>query len=628
MINVSVITPIFNASKFLHQFLESYQIQKNIYKELICVDDCSTDNSIDIISDFSKRDPSIRIIKNTTNMGSGYSRNIGLKAAKGEFVFFADPDDCLFYSYSLYHLFIAAKKTKALIISGNVHFIANQTDPVDNISWVHKYYTKATFDNWIISKYQSDMWQLLINREFLIINNIYFPLSRRSQDGIFVTRLMAHCREIYRITRSVYKYRIGYRFINLNTNLITELIAAYDENLKYLLNNNAINVIKNFIAPIGDFPDVIAWMSPYSRLDNKLLYELYGINEYQANNLIDKIDNITKKYLPFIDKLSEVNNPQEESIKTYYTYNKKIRLGFDKFERFFKQFKKIHLLSYDTDYSFILSTVRHDELDEHLFIYVRSAEALPCQFCNPSLNNIHVLDDVNLSGLKAMSAFIFNRKDTKVFIHSLFPKPLFMFLNEININESVILSVFGINQKIDLLCDGEVLSFLSKIKSAQSPFKKDQEQIYSINKNCNFTLLSLANVVDFTKYKALSNNKLEKNLVVLVADNENIVSSCLDSFIKEKLEDSVLVIFRELLPGRLNYLKEKYKSHSTIQFFDESYVSNLYKFINKIKFVQYEKSCVFDFKIVLYLINNNVIVKSKQNKNIDLINELIFASSY
>lgn len=95
MIKVSVIVPIFNAEAFLITCLESLSRQSLQEIEIICVEDCSSDRSLDIIQGYQKKDSRLRIIINKENIGAAESRNIGLQAARGEYIQFMDADDYL-----------------------------------------------------------------------------------------------------------------------------------------------------------------------------------------------------------------------------------------------------------------------------------------------------------------------------------------------------------------------------------------------------------------------------------------------------------------------------------------------------------------------------------------------------
>ncbi len=88
---VSIIMPSYNSEKYIAQSIKSVQEQTHKNWELIIVDDCSTDNTIDIIN--SIKDARIKLIKNKTNKGAAESRNIALRNANGKWVAFLDSDD-------------------------------------------------------------------------------------------------------------------------------------------------------------------------------------------------------------------------------------------------------------------------------------------------------------------------------------------------------------------------------------------------------------------------------------------------------------------------------------------------------------------------------------------------------
>ena len=87
---ISVILPVYNVSEYLSKCLNSIISQSYDNLEIICVNDASSDNSLEIIEEYRQKDKRIRIIKNEINVGAGESRNIGLKAANGEYVHFVD----------------------------------------------------------------------------------------------------------------------------------------------------------------------------------------------------------------------------------------------------------------------------------------------------------------------------------------------------------------------------------------------------------------------------------------------------------------------------------------------------------------------------------------------------------
>lgn len=89
---VSIIMPSFNTAKFIAESIRSVQSQTYTNWELLIVDDCSTDNTDDVVKDFLA-DTRIRYIKNEKNSGAALSRNRALREAKGRWVAFLDSDD-------------------------------------------------------------------------------------------------------------------------------------------------------------------------------------------------------------------------------------------------------------------------------------------------------------------------------------------------------------------------------------------------------------------------------------------------------------------------------------------------------------------------------------------------------
>ena len=90
---VSIITPTYNCGCFIAETIES--VLKQTYKnwELLIVDDCSTDNTSQIVKYYVEKDSRIKYFKLTENMGAAITRNIAMEYAQGEFIAFLDSDD-------------------------------------------------------------------------------------------------------------------------------------------------------------------------------------------------------------------------------------------------------------------------------------------------------------------------------------------------------------------------------------------------------------------------------------------------------------------------------------------------------------------------------------------------------
>lgn len=90
---VSVITASYNAARFIGETIESVLNQTYIDLELIIVDDCSTDNTEEIVNKYIEKDDRIRFYKLESNSGAAVVRNTAIEKSKGRFVAFLDSDD-------------------------------------------------------------------------------------------------------------------------------------------------------------------------------------------------------------------------------------------------------------------------------------------------------------------------------------------------------------------------------------------------------------------------------------------------------------------------------------------------------------------------------------------------------
>ena len=90
---ISFISSVYNKEKYLNSFISSIQNQDLKDFEVILIDDCSTDKSIQKINEFQKKDKRIKLIKNRKNQGALNSRFKGAMFSKGEYIIFVDSDD-------------------------------------------------------------------------------------------------------------------------------------------------------------------------------------------------------------------------------------------------------------------------------------------------------------------------------------------------------------------------------------------------------------------------------------------------------------------------------------------------------------------------------------------------------
>lgn len=191
-VDISVIIPVFNAEKYLVQCLDSIINQSFKNLEIICINDGSTDKSLNILEEYSKKDKRIKII-NISNHGQGYARNIGIKKANGRYISFVDADDFLdLNSYEILHEFIINNKLDALFFQ-LINYIDTSGNFIETDLYNHVCFKK---NNLIFSpeEYEKVLFNIpvcpvskIYKTDFLRKNNIYFLEDVIFEDNVFFT---------------------------------------------------------------------------------------------------------------------------------------------------------------------------------------------------------------------------------------------------------------------------------------------------------------------------------------------------------------------------------------------------------------------------------------------------------
>lgn len=195
-LDISIIIPVYNVEYYLEDCLNSLINQE--FKgeiEMICVNDGSTDGSLDILNRYIELDPRIIVISQD-NAGLSAARNTGLKHAKGKFLMFIDSDDSLKHNNSLSKMFYAAEQEETDILIADFEFDYEdktknhiiQRDP----SIINKRMSgKEYLDKEIKKKcFNPVVWNKLYNRNFLENNNLFFW-------KVFYTKIMNLHQEHY-----------------------------------------------------------------------------------------------------------------------------------------------------------------------------------------------------------------------------------------------------------------------------------------------------------------------------------------------------------------------------------------------------------------------------------------------
>lgn len=219
-IKVSIVMPVFNAEVYLRECLDKVCRQTLQEYELICVDDCSTDNSLQILQEYQKRYPQIRIECQSENMGSGAARNKGIAAATGEYIAFMDADDYYHSKDSLRILYQKAAEHGADICGGGMRYVNENKD-------ASQYCFKK--EGWIeFRDYQQYYYyqRFIYRRSMLIEHRIEFPDYLRFQDPPFFVRAMLAAGRFYALKDTIYVYRENGGHVKWNERKVNDLMKG------------------------------------------------------------------------------------------------------------------------------------------------------------------------------------------------------------------------------------------------------------------------------------------------------------------------------------------------------------------------------------------------------------------
>lgn len=259
-IELSIIVPIYNVESYLSECLTSLYNIKNIKKEIILVNDGSTDGSLRIIKQFKEKYPLITKIVNKKNGGLSDARNAGAELAKGDYVYFIDSDDFI-NPLKLEEIFFEGKQEDADVIKGSgVYLKKDKTvQSFDETSIPGGFYDgieiiKLLHKNKVI---RAEVWLSIYKNKFLKKNNITFEKGLIYEDMIFSYKVWLYSKKIFYKDIKFYYYRLREGSI-MSSGLNKEKFKHKLKNCKLLLKevekkNLNISEINNLIVNITLF---------------------------------------------------------------------------------------------------------------------------------------------------------------------------------------------------------------------------------------------------------------------------------------------------------------------------------------------------------------------------------------
>lgn len=264
---VSVIIPCYNVEEYIDECLTSVINQDYTNIEIICIDDCSTDNTFSKLLEYQKKDNRIILIKNDHNKGLSETRNVGINSSSGEYMWFIDSDDYII-SNSISELVKIATSMKLECIlfkmKKQIECNRNVSNELEqfNIEEGKVYSGKDIFCEFYEQQlYYIEACRYFWNSNFIKSNHLTFYSGLINEDSYFsffalmkVDRITFFNREmyVYRIRNGSIMDRIDERYVQSLFIMIMDIIEywrnhSYEHKLNIAIDDYIDRLLRNFI---------------------------------------------------------------------------------------------------------------------------------------------------------------------------------------------------------------------------------------------------------------------------------------------------------------------------------------------------------------------------------------------
>lgn len=282
MLLFSVIIPVYNTERYLVECVQSILKQDFKSWEIILVDDSSTDKSGEICDSFGEQNESIKVIHHERNCGVSVSRNSGINAARGKYIIFLDSDDYLFDGCLNDIAKLIEEKPQTDVFIGKHNrsadgcisdsAVINTSDSDDVIGHINN-----------LSYFIGFCWRFVIDRNFIIENNLYFINVKTHEDEEYVARLLCLSRKFAFYNGCFYQHRViaGSLSCSIDYDSSAACLDIANEMCKFIKNNNLSDFKKEYMHSRIKF--IFKYF--YPRLFMRNREEIYALSKIIEKNI-------------------------------------------------------------------------------------------------------------------------------------------------------------------------------------------------------------------------------------------------------------------------------------------------------------------------------------------------------
>lgn len=298
---ISIIVPAFNAEKLISKTLESIIGQQYNNLEIIVINDCSTDKTLEVINRFSSKDPRVNVIDLKENLGVHLARMEGIKVCKGVYIGFVDADD--YIHPKMYESMLTQLKETDSCIS--VCSVSRVDVNGRHLHHTPKFRRKETLEENLVEKLtslklgESFFWNKLYKRDLIVnIPSLIFPWRQPLNEDMIVN---IEC--FYRAKKVCVSNEVFYYYLNneLSATRGSENTKAYVEHVKAFAialflhkdKGQAVeiciyNFYRGYLAGAGLTVDNIFLIDNYSKDLDLVVDLLDGIDKYALVKLASR----------------------------------------------------------------------------------------------------------------------------------------------------------------------------------------------------------------------------------------------------------------------------------------------------------------------------------------------------
>ena len=307
---VSIIIPMYNVEDKITRTIDSLMRQNLKEYEIIIIDDCSKDNSYNICKHYIENNKisNIILLKNEANHGPSYTRNKGIKLAKGEYCVFLDSDD--YYEDNTINIMLENMKKESLIVVG-IKYIYKK-NKINYITYGKENETininKDEFVNFHLTGLLNQPSNKMYDLHYIKENNILFnENSAYGEDIEFNLVYTKYIENIIFINKPLYVYTEGKSGLN-NTYKSNELMIAkqnFENKIKNLKENYKVSKENEEILYTRYIEERIRHYYRFNKYDsrkNKKEYLASTIKEDNIHKILQK-SKLNKSQILIIEKL-------------------------------------------------------------------------------------------------------------------------------------------------------------------------------------------------------------------------------------------------------------------------------------------------------------------------------------